>query len=392
MRTRGTGSVSRHPKDRALPLIYWVAQATIAGKRRSFYGQTEREVVAKLKAATSERAITGGRLTVAAFLNDWLEDERRRVTRKQVELSTYANSERMLRNHVTPAIGRMQLRELRPEDVNVMLSKIIGVNGAPLSPRTRAVVRTILGHALFDAEGRGLVAVNAARHSERVRQEHQEAEPFTMIEAQKIVAAAEDHDAGATFLTALLLGMRQGEVLGLLWRNVDLDAGLLKVRTHLKREDGQFVLGDLKTHQRSRRDLWLPERLVAVLRRHQARQDATASGAGALGLVFTTSTGTPIEKTNFIRRQWRPFLRGAGVAYRPFHTTRHTAASVAFAAGVPISEISKTLGHTSVRTTQDIYQHQFSKIRSAAPGAVADALFTSRPTSPAATEDPQEIP
>lgn len=70
-----------------------------------------------------------------------------------------------------------------------------------------------------------------------------------------------------------------------------------------------------------------------------------------------------------------PSLR-AGVAYRPFHTTRHTAASVAFAAGVPISEISKTLGHTSERTTQDIYQHQFSKIRSAAPDAVADALFS----------------
>jgi integrase len=281
----------------------------------------------------------------------------------------------MIRNHVIPNLGRMQLRELRPEDVDVMLRKIVGVNGRPLSPRTRAVVRTILGHTLFDAEGRGLVTVNAARHSERIRQEHQEAEPFTMVEAQRIVAAAEDHDAGAIFLTALLLGMRQGEVLGLLWRNVDLDAGLLKVRTHLKREGGQFVLGDLKTHQKSRRDLWLPERLVAVLRRHKARQDATGD-AGSLGLVFTTSAGTPIEKTNFIRRLWRPFLREAGVAYRPFHTTRHTAASVAYAAGVPVAEISRTLGHTSERTTQDIYQHQFSKIRSAAPDAVAGALFS----------------
>jgi integrase len=379
--TRGIGSVSRHPKDRSLPLKHWQGQVTIAGTRRSFYGPTSHSVVEKMRAASSERAVSGGRLTVAAYLNGWLADERGRVDRKALEHSTWANSERMIRNHVKPHLGKMQLRELRPEDVNVMLSKIVSVktkthpNKRPLSPRTRAVVRTILGHALFDAEGRGLVTINAARHSERIRQEHQEAEPFTMIEAQKIVAAAEDHDAGAIFLTALLLGMRQGEVLGLLWKNVDLDAGLLKVRTHLKREAGQFVLGNLKTHLKSRRDLWLPDRLVAVLRRHKARQGAMGS-AGSMGLVFTTAAGTPIEKTNFIRRQWKPFLRSAGVAYRPFHTTRHTAASVAYAAGVPIAEISKTLGHTSERTTQDIYQHQFSKVRSQATGAVADALFS----------------
>ena len=235
------------------------------------------------------------------------------------------------------------------------------------------MIRTVLGHALHDAEAAGLVDRNAARLSRPIKLRPAEVEPFSIKEAQRIVAMAEDDEDGAMFLTGILLGMRQGEVLGLKWDDVDLESGVIKVRRHLKREGGRFVLGDLKTHLKGRRDLQLPARLLEVLREHRLRQarlaKAAEDGWNPWNLVFTTAAGNPIEKTNFVRRMWKPFLSSAGVAYRPFHATRHTAASVAYAAGIDTAEISRTLGHSSERTTQDVYKHVFARVRSAASEA-----------------------
>jgi integrase len=187
--------------------------------------------------------------------------------------------------------------------------------------------------------------------------------------------------------------MRQGEVLGLRWENVDLKNAVIHVRTHLKREkdrDGvvRFVLGDLKTHLKARRSLQVPPELVEVLslqrhRQYEMRARVGDSWCNRLGLVFTTELGTPIERTNFIRRRWRPFLRTVGVPYRKFHTTRHTVATVADAAGLDTTAISRILGHANERTTADIYKHAFAKV--VPTQAVADVLFAK--SSPEDEED-----
>jgi integrase len=373
-RANGEGTVFKRPAGG------WQAQATIGGKRRSFYGRTQAATLDKVKAART--AVEAGsltaepNLTVGEYLARWIEGRR-----GTVEFSTWADTKQVLGSHVTPAIGPMRLRDLKPHHVDAMLAQAGRVGGGRLlSPRTRKRIRTALVLALHDAERDELVLRNAAQLSRPIPQTAQEVKPFSPADAMKLVAAAEASENGAPFLLGLIPGMREGEILGLLWENLDLDAGILRVRTHLKREAGRFVLGDLKTHGRSAPVLGLPNRLIDVLRRHRARQAVLRERAGSAwrptwDLVFTTERGTPIEKTNFIRRQWRPFLRAAGVEYRPFHTTRHTAATVADTHDVPLSEISRTLGHSSERSTTEIYKHTFAPLRSVAPQAVADALF-----------------
>ncbi|HEV3231423.1 MAG TPA: site-specific integrase [Candidatus Dormibacteraeota bacterium] len=373
-----------------------MGQVMIGGRRRAFYGRTSTEVQRKIREAKEQANVGSGDQpapSVAEYLADWVASRYRQVDRREIELSTFDGDERTVRLYLSPVLGRHRLRELTAAHVDAMLDAIRAQGGGELSQSSRWQIRRILGHALHDAEARELVDRNAARLSRPIKKRQVEVEPFSLSEARRIVAAAVDHDAGAIFLAATLLGMRQGEVLGLRWENVDLKNAVIHVRTHLKREkdrDGvvRFVLGDLKTHLKARRSLQVPPELVEVLslqrhRQYEMRARVGDSWCNRLGLVFTTELGTPIERTNFIRRRWRPFLRTVGVPYRKFHTTRHTVATVADAAGLDTTAISRILGHANERTTADIYKHAFAKV--VPTQAVADVLFAK--SSPEDEED-----
>jgi integrase len=383
-RVKGEGFLGRRGPRFAGTGTAWVGQVMIRGQRRSFYGPTSTAVKRKIQEARAALeggdglAVVRGTLqqpaapTLAEYLPQWLDARRKEVEREEVEASTVGNDEINVRRHIIPALGHHPLDRLMAAMVDDMIDAARARDGVKLSPSFRKQIRSTLRHALHDAQALGLVDRNVAALSRPIRQRKSEVKPFSLDDARRIVAAAQDHDEGAIFLTATFLGMREGEVLGTLWENVDLDNAVIQVRTHLKREKdsagvGRFVLGDLKTHLKAHRSLEIPHQLVEVLRRHRERQDAIRARVGDAWsdqwhLVFTTEFGTPIEKTNFIRRRWRPFLAGIGVPYRKFHTTRHTAASVAKAAGVDPTYISRMLGHSEQRTTDQIYTHLFEKV------------------------------
>ncbi|MDP9383600.1 MAG: site-specific integrase [Chloroflexota bacterium] len=271
--------------------------------------------------------------------------------------------------HAIPALGRHQLDKLAPQHVAELLKT---KQQAGLSPRRvhhiRAVVRTALNQALRW----GLVTGNAAALVDPPRQTAPEVDPFSPAQARAALAAAEADRLGTLFRLALTLGLRQGEVLGLRWADVDLEAGVIRVRHSLQRIDGALILKEPKT-EKSRRTLHLPLSLVVALRSHRVAQLEERLLAGdrwqERDFVFTTRTGTPLDARNVIR-SWHRLLAKAGIERRPFHTCRHTAASLLLAEGVPVKVVQEVLGHTLMSTTADIYGHLF-------PGAfreVADAM------------------
>jgi len=139
---------------------------------------------------------------------------------------------------------------------------------------------------------------------------------------------------------------------------------------------------DVKT-DRSRRTVRLDPRVVAALRRHQVRQETrTQMLAGAkwrdTGLVFTTTYGTALGASNMVRSGWRGILKRAEVPYRPFHTSRHSAASFMIAAGVPIRTVMGQLGHSQMQMTSDLYTHLTAAMEVDAATRVADMLFSDR--------------
>jgi integrase len=176
----------------------------------------------------------------------------------------------------------------------------------------------------------------------------------------------------------LFLGLRQGEILGLRWADVDLEAGTLAVTQALQRVDGKLFLKAPKT-EKSRRQLTLPASVVSALRAHRDRQAFERQAVGnhwkESGLVFTTTIGTPIDPRNALRI-WQKLLADARLPRRTFHVTRHTAVSVLINEGVPLKVIQEILGHSVLSTTADVYGHLFPQAFTEAAEAMERALGT----------------
>jgi integrase len=189
--------------------------------------------------------------------------------------------------------------------------------------------------------------------------QRQEVRPLSTEETRKLLAQAYGDRLHALFITALYTGLRQGELLGLRWGDVDLDARTLSVRNALQRVDGRLQLISPKT-SKSRRRLSLSPLVVSALRAHGDLQEQERLAAADAwvdgGFVFTTLRGKPLDGMNVTHRLQR-LAAAAELPAMRFHDLRHTYASLMIAAGVDLVVISKNLGHASLAMTADTYSH-----------------------------------
>jgi integrase len=186
-----------------------------------------------------------------------------------------------------------------------------------------------------------------------------EGRSLTPVQARQLLDAARGDRLEALFVAGLMLGLRPGELCGLLWEDVDLEGATLQVRRSLKRESAGLRLGDPKTRH-SFRGLDLPGPVVGALRAHRVRQLEERLVAGRawveLGLVFTTSVGTPVDPAN-LRRSFSALTSRAGLGHWTPNELRHSAASLLSAAGVPLELVADVLGHDGTRMTAAVYRH-----------------------------------
>ncbi|MEW1866456.1 site-specific integrase [Streptomyces sp. NPDC088194] len=241
-------------------------------------------------------------------------------------------------------------------------------------PATTHQTHRTLRVALGEAVRRGHLTVNVAKIAKAPRLEEEEIEPYTVEEVQRILLAAEKRRNTARWVIALALGLRQGEVLGLQWSDVDLDAGVIRVRrgrlrpkyahgcggacgrkpgycrqrTQIRRETK-----DTKSRA-GRRAIGLPDELVKLLRRHRDVQAHERADARQLwtekGYVFTSPIGEPlIPNTDY--HHWKELLQEAGV-----RDARHTASTVLLLLGVPERIVMAIMGWSSASMAKR-YQH-----------------------------------
>lgn len=179
-------------------------------------------------------------------------------------------------------------------------------------------------------------------------------------QARTLMEAARGDRLEALYVLALTTGMRQGELLALRWRYVELEGGMLQVRATLQRTGDGFVFAEPKT-VRSRRQVVLTRAAVEALRRHRARQLEERLQVGPAwqdsDLVFTTEIGSPIEGTNLTRTSFCRLLDQAGLPRIPFHDLRHTAATLLLAQGMHPKVVADMLGHAQIAVTLDLYSH-----------------------------------
>jgi integrase len=223
-----------------------------------------------------------------------------------------------------------------------------------------------------------LITVNPANLVDAPRPRPHEVIPLSATEARRLIEAARGDRMEARWLVGLALGLRQGEALGLWWEDIDLDAGLLRIRRALQRQHGAgLVFTDPKT-TRSRRAVALPDPLVQVLREHRVRQEKERITAGSLWrgspCVFTSTVGTPVEPRNDYR-EFKKLLARAGLPAVRLHDLRHTAASLLLAQNVPARVVMEILGHSQIALTMNTYSHVAPEVSREAADRLARMLW-----------------
>lgn len=343
--------------------------------RKYVYGKTPRELNANVFQARLElqQGIRPDmdRLTVGAYLNSWLQTSKR----PRLAPTTYAKYESTLRVHLIPALGLTLLKSLRAEDVERLRNQKLR---AGKHPTTVADMLNLLSSALSQAVHRGLVVRNVAQPSmvQRPRQPRREMHTFTVEEARLFLEAIEADKLRALFVTALALGLRSSELLGLKWEDIDLREGRLTVRAALHNVGGKLQRTDPKNDS-SATVLKLPAVALSALKEQKRQQLEERLLGGArwqdTGYVFTSRWGTPLWRGN-VRRAFLRILRKSGLPQLRFHEMRHTIATLLLESGEDLKSVSKVLRHRDVRTTANIYVHVTERMRQATADRT-DRLF-----------------
>jgi integrase len=371
-RGNGEGSIRKRDDNRWETRLYVTARDG-SRQRVSIYGRTRGEVQQKLHEAQEEHERgalpVGPSPTVAAFLTQWLE-----AARATVRPKTYVSYEGTVRLHLVPHLGRLQLRKLTPAQVqNVLTLK----SEAGLSARSVRYVLLVLRIALGQAERWGLVSRNVATLVDGPRVPYRAVSVLTPAQCRTLLEAARGDRLEALYVLTVSLGLRRGEVLGLRWSDIDLDARRLAIGAALQRITGEGLrLVETKT-ARSRRVVTLPDVCVAALRAHRMRQLQDEQLAGSrwveTGFVFTSGIGTPLD-TDSVGRKLRRLLLDAGLPAVRFHDLRHSAASLLLAQGVAPRVVMDVLGHSQISVTMNTYTHVAPSLVDAAAAAVDRAL------------------
>lgn len=379
-RGNGEGSVRRRSDG------LWEARITLDnGKRKSFYGETRGQAAKKLQEALHDirRGIplVDERQTVKQYLTTWYEG-----MRAQIRPSSYRRYGDYV-HHLIPGIGRHTLAKLAPQHLQAFYTKKLAEG---LSPTTVHAIHAMLHRALEDALQMGLVSRNVSEMLKPPKRAHREMMPLSVIEVRRFLDAVAGDRFEALYVLALSTGMREGELLGLRWQDVDVARRIVQVRMNVQETAGRYILAETKTAY-SRRTVALTQAATDALAAHWQRQQLQRATYGDhwedLGLVFPNRQGGIMIPDNITKRSFKRYLEKAGLSRDVrFHDLRHTAATLLLASGVNVKVVSEMLGHSSVSITLNIYAHVLPHMQQSAVSAMDHLLGT-----PAAGSEPRKI-
>lgn len=349
----------------------WHGRVTVGVKddgtpdRRHVSRKTRAEVTKVVRELEKQRDSTGvakaGQTwTVQTWLTHWVEN----IAAPSVGENTIDGYRVAVYHHLIPGLGAHRLERLEPEHLERFYRKM-QANGSAAGTAHQAhrTVRT----ALNEAVRRRHLATNPASIAKAPKLEEEEVEPYTVEEVQHLLLEASKHRNTARWVIALALGLRQGEVLGLQWEDVDFENGVILVRRGRLRPRYKHGCGDkcgrkpgycpqkinirretkdTKTRA-GKRPIGMPEELLKLLRRHKEEQGRERTLARDLwvekGYVFTSPTGEPLNPNTDFHR-WKDLLKAANVRDGRLHDARHTAATVLLILGVPEAVVDRIMG------------------------------------------------
>lgn len=337
-------------------------------------GAAQKYLNTRLREREQGRDLVNSEIALNEYLDRWLE----LAARPKLRAKSYVDYESLLRRYIRPALGERLLRSLVPLDIQGVYQWMHERN---LSSRTIRYTHAVLHAALEQAIKWRLLLHNPSTGVELPKASRREMREMTPEEARRFLRVALKTKFGVLFALALTTGMRPSEYLALRWSDIDWEQETATVSRTLEKRCG-WKFAETK-RARSRRLVKLQSWVIRLLRRTYAIASVTNfKNSAAAAQMFKTKSGDSIN-SDFLARQFKQILRQAGISAMRLYDLRHTAATLALAAGVPAKIVSEQLGHATSAFTLDVYSHVLPHMQSEAAKKV-ETLLAVNPRQPKA--------
>ena len=368
IRGHGEGSIYQ------LPSGSWRFQISLQGKRIGKTYKKKVDALAGLRKLQNqlERGfdLDGSKVLLNEYLLQWLENKKTSIRNK-----TAHQYEQIVLDHIIPHIGNIPLKDLKLAKVEKLCADLLNAN---VGIRTIRMTHAVLHSALEKAVQYDLIGKNPAHKADVPKYKHSEMTFLDSDQATQFLIAAQDSRYEALYYMAIHTGMRQGELFGLKWTDLDWARETIRVRRQVTRIPKQGWAFESPKTKAGLRTIKLEAGILKIVRQHQARQDLEKIVVGdkweEFNLMFPSTVGTPGHQSA-LRKDFLKVLDRAGLPRLRFHDLRHTAATLMLNNDVPPIVVSKRLGHSKTSITLDTYGHLIQKMQDQA-AKIMDDLVT----------------
>lgn len=349
---RGQGEGSIYKRKDGL----WTAAVTVHGKRLSKYfhsrGECREWVQETLSQIEQGMSFASAQLSFSEYLDQWLGSIKSTVRPKTLQQYT-----QIVRDHIIPKLGRTKLKDIHPLQIQALYKEKMSEG---TSARTVILVHAVIHRAMGMALKWGLIGRNPVDAVTRPKIQHKEMQTLTDDQVRAFLSCAKGTRFEALFWLAISTGMRQGEILGLKWSDLDWNTKKLHIQRQVQRITGEgFVFTEPKSSA-GRRVIVLSTLTIEKLLNHLDLQQNAKIKAGSnwveKDLIFPSSIGSPQDQKN-LDRIFKETLVKAGIPKIRFHDLRHTAATLMLQEGIHPKVVQERLGHSDISMTLNVYSH-----------------------------------
>ena len=336
----------------------WRAQVTINGQRLSYTAKTQKECQDWLKETIQQinQGFTyeGANTTVKEFLTNWLVSIS--SSRSKGTITLY---QRTVNKEILPILGQLKLTDLKPDLIQRFYDHKIK-NGQ--SAHAVHTAHKVLNIAIQHAVRLGCIVRNPCKETVPPKPEQTEMQSYDENQVQTLLTTSQviKDKYYPLYYLAIHTGMRQAELFGLKWEDLDRERRTLQVHRQVARMKGGGFEFTKPKSKSGNRTITLGVQTVEVLKLHRKQvwelQKKVGDDWTDLNLIFPTRVGTPILGSN-LRRGFRKLLKESGLPKIRFHDLRHTAASLMLNYGISVLIVSRRLGHSKPSITLDVYGH-----------------------------------
>lgn len=331
---------------------YYVVYS-VAGRKKEEVGgatveQAKRLLTQRLFEADRGFVRSGKPMTFREFVEVWRTDH---VATQELKPATIRGYESVIERHLLPAFGDHRMDRITAEHIRRFFKEkqeaTSEKTSRPLSKKTLVNTLRLLNSIFNFAMTIELLVKNPCKSIKLPRAPKREMDFLRPAEVRAFLGAFEDEEMRCLFTTAVMTGMRRGELLGLQWDDVDFHGNVIRVRRSISNGEIQ-----LPKTEKSRRAVQVGPELLKTLRAHKLRTGTRSA------FIFTTKGGTLLDPDNLVKRVFEPTLLAAGIErHIRFHDLRHTFASILINEGANLKFVSEQLGHASIMITLDRYSH-----------------------------------